>query len=291
MQELVDWQRAEFGNKKLHPVEIAARFHHEFTAIHPFDDGNGRMARLLMNLLLMQHGYPPVVIRLQERDDYLMALRQADLGNKEAFLTFIAGKVADSLDLFLRAASGEEIHEPTDLEKEIALLKLGLQHIEEPQVLTQELQKQLFEASLDPLFLEIKRHLLPLCDLFEESLVFITGDHGNAHVVEGINKKFEILTAKSFPKPAWEIDKVIFNLKVVFELNTFKKGKFDTFDSSLTLNFDFASLKYSIDSKAQKSPLPIQRFYQEQLTKDEITAIAQQVARFFLDAIREKTTS
>ncbi len=294
MQELVDWQRAEFKEKKLHPVEIAARFHYEFTAIHPFDDGNGRMARLLMNLLLMQNGYPPVVIRLQERDDYLLALRQADLGQKEGFLTFISEKVADSLDLYLRAANGEEIHEPTDIEKEIALLKLELKHIEEPQPLTQELQKELYEKSLDPLFSEIKRLLVPIFDLFAQSNILISGTFvqgENEFGLEELVYDFAVLDLLPTPVKIWDLQNLACKFKVSFIFKGFKKAGLDGFDTSVAIDINFDLLKYTIESKSLKSTLTVQHFHQVQLTKDEITSIAQQVARFFLDVIREKTTA
>ncbi len=292
MQELVAWQREEFAKHRLHPVEIAARFHHQFTEIHPFDDGNGRMARLLMNLLLMQNGYPPVVIRLQERDDYLLALRQADSGQKEEFLSFISEKVADSLALYLRAANGEEIHEPTDIEKEIALLKLELKHIEEPQPLTQELQKQLFEKSLDPLFLEIKRLIFPLCDFFTDSRVRISGFFGYDQI-EGVieDTLHKIQTINHFPRPSriWEAANIARSIIATFELIGFKRSRLDTFDTSLKIVFNFEPLKYGMALISLTPPYGIQHFYQEQLTTVEITTIAQQVARFFLEVIKEKT--
>ena len=83
MGDLLRWYRDEEAKGVTHPVEIAARFHHCFTAIHPFDDGNGRMSRLLMNLILMQKQYPPVVIRIGERDLYLGSLRRADVDEHE----------------------------------------------------------------------------------------------------------------------------------------------------------------------------------------------------------------
>ena len=178
MHDLMNWFREAMTAGAIHRVEIAARFHHHFTAIHPFDDGNGRMSRLLMNLMLMQAGYPPVVIRLGERDPYLAALRRADAREPEDFLVLIAEHVLASLDLFLRAAAGEEIHEPSDLEKEIALLKLELKHVEEPEPLTQEAQKRLFENSLDPLFTEIVSLMTPLCELFAQQTVTVEGERG-----------------------------------------------------------------------------------------------------------------
>src|SRR5206468_2622159 len=90
MGKLMLRTRSGLEKPELHPVAFAAFVHHEFVSIHPFDDGNGRMARLLMNLLLMQNHYPPAVIRLQDRDKYFGALAQADTGDLEPFTSFIA---------------------------------------------------------------------------------------------------------------------------------------------------------------------------------------------------------
>ncbi|HEV7402980.1 MAG TPA: Fic family protein [Chthoniobacteraceae bacterium] len=113
MHDLMTWYRVELKRGMMHRVEIAARYHHRFTAIHPFDDGNGRMSRLLMNLILMQAGYPPAVIRIGERSQYLAALRRADADEEEDFLELIGAHVVESLTLFAQAARGEEIREPS----------------------------------------------------------------------------------------------------------------------------------------------------------------------------------
>lgn len=62
----------------LHPLVLAALFHHQFEKIHPFMDGNGRTGRLLFNHLLLRHGYPPLIIPFKRRREYLAALRAAD---------------------------------------------------------------------------------------------------------------------------------------------------------------------------------------------------------------------
>ncbi len=65
---------AEFvGNKKLHPIERAALFHLRFEGIHPFVDGNGRTGRLILNLMLMQAGYPPINVKYSDRKRYYEA--------------------------------------------------------------------------------------------------------------------------------------------------------------------------------------------------------------------------
>ena len=68
--ELMEKLAAEFDNKKLHPIESAALFHLKFEGIHPFVDGNGRTGRLILNLFLMQNGYPPVDVKFSDRRRY-----------------------------------------------------------------------------------------------------------------------------------------------------------------------------------------------------------------------------
>jgi Fic family protein len=92
----------------LHPVEQAARAHLRLVDIHPFIDGNGRTARLLMNLLLMRHGYPPAIIRYEGRPAYYAALEKAHRQELEPFLTLVAEAVARSLDMYLAATAPTE---------------------------------------------------------------------------------------------------------------------------------------------------------------------------------------
>ncbi|WP_312694336.1 Fic family protein [Caproiciproducens sp.] len=68
--ELMEKLASEFNNKKLHPIESAALFHLKFEGIHPFVDGNGRTGRLILNLFLMQNGYPPVNVKFADRRRY-----------------------------------------------------------------------------------------------------------------------------------------------------------------------------------------------------------------------------
>jgi len=128
MQALMEWYRDE--QTALHPVTLAAMFHYKFVCIHPFDDGNGRVSRLLMNYVLLAHKLPPVVIKSSDKQNYLHALHLADTGQYEAFIRYIAEQVVSSLEMAIKAAKGESIEEPDDLDKEIALLARQLQHQE-----------------------------------------------------------------------------------------------------------------------------------------------------------------
>lgn len=79
MSDLVNWYNEEEQKGELTPVELAALFHYRYIRIHPFEDGNGRIARLLVNYILARHGYPMIVVRSRKKDDYLDALHQTDM--------------------------------------------------------------------------------------------------------------------------------------------------------------------------------------------------------------------
>ncbi len=89
-------------------IEMTAYLHHRFVAIHPFVDGNGRVARLLGNLYLIRNGYPPIVLDQKNRQQYYRALREADNGDLFAFTRFIARAVNESLSHYLAIVGGRE---------------------------------------------------------------------------------------------------------------------------------------------------------------------------------------
>ena len=97
MQKLVKWYNQ--NEKKLHPVELASELHKRFVFIHPFIDGNGRMARLLMNLALLRNGFTIAIIPAILRHEYIYSLETAHT-RPEVFTEFIADRViATQLDL------------------------------------------------------------------------------------------------------------------------------------------------------------------------------------------------
>ena len=97
MQKLVKWYND--NEKKLHPIELAATLHQRFVFIHPFQDGNGRVARLLMNLALLRNGFTIAIIPAILRHEYIYSLETAHT-RPEVFTDFIADRViAAQLDL------------------------------------------------------------------------------------------------------------------------------------------------------------------------------------------------
>jgi len=86
----------------LHPVTLAAKLHERIASIHPFIDGNGRTARLVMNLSLLQNGYPLIIIPPILRNDYIALIRLANTGNTEPFFNFISSIEYESSKDYLR---------------------------------------------------------------------------------------------------------------------------------------------------------------------------------------------
>ncbi|HFD38782.1 MAG TPA: Fic family protein [Anaerolineae bacterium] len=105
-QLMADWGDWLSGPARdLHPVVRAALAHHRLVAIHPFVDGNGRTARLVMNLLLMSDGYPPTIIENAHRRQYYRVLARADAGQERPLVNFVGRAVERSLTLYLEACT------------------------------------------------------------------------------------------------------------------------------------------------------------------------------------------
>jgi len=103
VQEFVEWFNSEDATS-LHPIEMAALAHYKLVYIHPFYDGNGRTSRLLMNLVLMQTGYPPIIIPVEDKQTYYRHLQTANGGDVRPFIRFIARCAERTIEEFLWAS-------------------------------------------------------------------------------------------------------------------------------------------------------------------------------------------
>lgn len=103
MESLLRWYDKHEG--VIHPVELAAKFHFQFVYIHPFSDGNGRTARLIMNLILMKFGLPPAIVKASAGDRlrYYETLEEASVNNNlDGFIQIIVECVEDSLKKYIQ---------------------------------------------------------------------------------------------------------------------------------------------------------------------------------------------
>ncbi|HRQ87918.1 MAG TPA: Fic family protein [Bacteroidia bacterium] len=162
------------GEAASHPVEIASWLHHEFVLIHPFGDGNGRTARLLVNYVLMRSGYLPLIVPTERKDSYLAALRLADAGDRSTLTAFLAECSKLAMQRGIRAAKGESIEEDGDLEKEIELFKRrNKPTATEIVARSPEVVERLYRESIHPLCFEFIKTLSKLDGLFLHSSVKI----------------------------------------------------------------------------------------------------------------------
>jgi len=106
--KLMDKYIQDIKKIKLKPIEKAAFIHYKLVWIHPFYDGNGRVARLLTNFYLMKKGYPPIVLKKEDRKKYYNNLNKADHGDLSPFAEFIAKAVNESLQYYLSVFIDEE---------------------------------------------------------------------------------------------------------------------------------------------------------------------------------------
>ncbi|HLC60147.1 MAG TPA: Fic family protein [Candidatus Nanoarchaeia archaeon] len=99
MSDLMDWYHK---NKEMHPLQRASIFHGKFEKIHPFEDGNGRVGRLLINIMLLNHDYPPLIIRKTQRLAYFGCLEAFDKGHPDKLNRFLVEKYKKTYEKFFK---------------------------------------------------------------------------------------------------------------------------------------------------------------------------------------------
>jgi len=109
LEQWIHWLTSDDA-LRYEPVTRAAIAHHDFEAIHPFTDGNGRVGRLLLNLMLMQAGYPPALVLREWRTRYIQALQAAHSGEHVPLIDLVGLAVERTLDLYLEACVESSLH-------------------------------------------------------------------------------------------------------------------------------------------------------------------------------------
>lgn len=135
MNDLAGWYNDEARRGVMSPIELASVFHYRYIRIHPFEDGNGRIARLLVNYILTRHGFPMIVVKSKDKENYLTALNRCDvavgptpsdgahagLEQLAPFVEYMSKCVERALIVGIRAAHGENIEDADDWKKNLKL--------------------------------------------------------------------------------------------------------------------------------------------------------------------------
>jgi Fic family protein len=260
---LVQWLRASLVAGSLHPLAIAAKLHHEFVLIHPFDDGNGRVARLLVNYVLLRCGYPPVIVRTEDKTNYLTALRKADAGELEALVAYLAGALERSLQLGLRAAKGESIDELSDTEKEVTLFVRGQKAAQGSESApSKETIAQITKLSLKPFIKLVDAKLRTLAPLFSRMDVVVQDGFGSQtlHPIGLDDRVFALVELRQ-------------TLRFSFLYRAFQGGAPQPFDFGAEVALHFAPGRYSITYL----DVNVSRPYSEPLLSEEAERLAVEI--------------
>lgn len=287
MGNLIAWYRRETEKGELHPVVLAATFHYQFVIIHPFDDGNGRMARLLMNLILMRFGNPPAVIHTSTKENYLLALEKADADDDlEPFITLVGESLVQSLKLYLRAARGEAIEELADLDKKLALLAkkaaMYKKEDEESAIAFEEKKTRLLTDVIHPFLSQLLLQFNKFNQFFQEySCVSSTGGKDIHFSTDEVDKLIEHLA------------NVLGKLSPVQIRYQWKSFNFDeTFDLWFVLDFhlekDVFTIAYHFDSE---SDIILKGTYNQKISSQDLEQHAITITNKVYNVIEQKITT
>ena len=274
MAELMQWYK---DSKELHPLVLASQLHYDFIRIHPFDDGNGRVARLLVNYVLMKNEYPPIIVKATDKDKYLTALNKADTGDLEAFHEYMADQLIWSLELAIKAAGGESIEEPDDLDKRVAVFNtmIGRKNEKIEKTKNEAVLTEMVTDLVEPLFKRILEKVIKIAPLFNDNMfTYYVNDENRTHtdiekVVGDINSS------------RWMEWYDLGRVKLEVKLFKLKKLGDNSFDISNGIEIKFNRYDYQILCNSEF----IERPYHLLLTKNEIEEMATRFANNIFDLI------
>lgn len=294
MGELVAWYRNEVQKNELHPVALAALLHYKFVRIHPFDDGNGRISRLLMNYVLLKNNLPPVVIKSTDKRNYLSALNSADTGDLNSFIKYISQQLIWSLELSIKAAKGESIEEPDDVEKEIAIWKKqAALNIVEAQHRNDDLIYELYTNGIKEMFEQFDSKHRQFYDMFQKATSITYKNNGGMEGIEWLSDEIDKIVLKpqhvfynAGEKPE-EIkpDDTFQNIWIEVAFKEYKYNKANPFTITSSLKFNFEPYKYVVNYGNNK----IEKRYDEFLDTEEQKQIIIECIKSVFAQIKERS--
>lgn len=169
MADLMKLCNAQLEKNTKHPLLIATEFHYGFIRIHPFDDGNGRIARLLTNYILMYFQYPPIIIEAKQKEEYIKALRKADKGSLAELKKFFGLHLIEAINNHINVAKNGNINTEGDLKKKILLLTKKLENTYMRNAKSNKFMVEAITNAYTPLLFETDKTIQAVSHLFVES--------------------------------------------------------------------------------------------------------------------------
>lgn len=304
------------GKSTKHPVLIAFEFHLRYLEIHPFYDGNGRSGRLLMNLILISFGFPPVILNEKSRENYykLLAEVQGYGADENDFYTFLGELLVESQQLILDAINGKEILEQDDIDKEVALWKTSLNTNEsELQEKTDILITELYKTSIRPLFeMFIKKHkqfddlflktetrnsigsvgkMVPKLEFFENWIKLKNLENGikaeNTNESTITSLLMDLLEKGTFAE--YKNVGALREFSLTKNFLGFKKNGLNTFDEYNRITIKFEQYKYGIETEGSRISKSSEKLYSQSYSQEEISAIVNEKVKELLKRLQSRT--
>lgn len=245
--------REQVARGEMHPLVAAASLHHGFVEIHPFPDGNGRLARVLMNLLLMRAGFPPAVIRQEHRPAYYGALAEADAGHLTPFVAFVADELTVTMELYLRALRNEP--DPEAFDRRLSLFRQEMNTLPKHMIpKSREMQSYIFDNFVNLILENIDVVISKLRDLFE------SGNSNLSIRTRSNDHKFNEATQDHISSGDWielekwcQLDRFIYDIHYSLYINATFKSEANMFKVSMIPSSDeFRQKEYKYDSLPDK---------------------------------------
>jgi Fic family protein len=279
MGDLIEWYKKNTDEA----VIVAADLHYKFVCIHPFDDGNGRIARLLMNYHLLKNNLPPVVIKSDDKKNYLLALREADTGNLDSLRAYIAEKLVWSLELSIKAAKGENIDELGDWDKKLDMLKKEFKSQDE---IVSKKNSQSLEHLLQEVTYKFINALLnkfeKINNLFIENFIEFRSKIGSTTKLKDLNEFnffFEQIKIQTNPES-------IGRFQIIHYLEGYKHNGINTFDIISNYFITFKNYSYELTNEYHPS-FRIEKPYFQELSEQDFDLIANEITETLLKKVAE----
>jgi Fic family protein len=296
MDKLIQWLRSEMekgDDEALHPVAIASLFHYKFIRVHPFDDGNGRLARILMNMLLMRAGYPPSVIKADKKDTYYTALRKADGGVWDAFVEYVGTVLLDSMELYLRGAKGESIEDLDDVDKEFELLKITISGREEVFLLGKDTINEIKQTHFTLLLQKIEEKLFKINELYIDNEHLYKYSYLKFEHRKGVHMEHTSIGRKisNYKEILNTINLSTSSLSLLFSwknfINSGKEPRLNRYNYKIKLSISISknNFKVSVRNGRENTELDI-LYYHENIEK-RTTEIANKLLKNFMNHIKK----